>query len=279
MNIADDIKKIGEDIVASYDMRVKAIGELVQDTNKLLGGFTAERKDMASKQAKALADFVTELTKDVSSMLKGFQGEHKDMSKALSKSLSDFVADLVKDVGKMMNDIQQVHKEMADALRDSLEKGEADRLKGFKAMIGDIKKDTKAIENYVAKKLKEFSDAHGEMSEALKKELASYVAGIVSETKKLLGTYAQESKTMAKNWQALATTMDRRRGGKPVVTTGTTTKTVAEVSKPKPKKKAKKKTVVKKAPIKKKTVKKKTVKKKAVKKKTVKKKGKGKKKK
>jgi len=76
--------------------------------------------------------------------------------------------------------------------------------------MGDINNGIKDIENYVAKKLKEFSDAHADMSEELKKELAKYVAGVVSETKKLLGGFTNEREKMAANWQALAATMEKR---------------------------------------------------------------------
>ena len=207
MGIASDIKTLGEDIVASYDTRVKAIGTLVKDTHQMLKGFTADRKEMSEEQAKKLADFVNGLTKDVGSMLKGFHASHK---------------------------------EMADALKESLEKGETDRLKDFKAMMGNIQKGIKDIETYVAKKLKEFSDAHADMSEALKKDLAKYVAGIVSETKGLLGGFADEKEKMAANWQSLTATMAKRRGGKPVVSAGAKVETVEEAVK-EPKKKGKKK--------------------------------------
>ncbi len=174
MGIAEDIKTLGEDIVASYDSRVKAIGTLVKDTHQMLKGFDAE------------------------------------------------------------------HKEMSDNLKDNLEKGEADRLKAFKDMMGDINKGIKDIETYVENKLKEFSDAHADMSEELKKDLAKYVAGIVSTTKKLLADFTDEREKMAANWQATAATMARRRGAKPVrVEAGAEVKTVKEAVK-KSRKKGKK---------------------------------------
>ena len=43
-------------------------------------------------------------------------------------------------------------------------------------------------------KLKKFNEAKDDMSEQLKKDLSKYVAGNVSETKKLLGGFADERK-------------------------------------------------------------------------------------
>lgn len=217
MGIAEDIKKIGEDIVASYDLRVKAIGELVSDVHETLEGFTTDRKKMGEEQAKNLSDFVKGLSKSVEDMLKRFQKDHKQMSDDQAKSLADFVKDLTKNVGDTMTRIQKAHKEMADNLKESLEKGETDRLKDFKDMMGDITKGIKEIENYVANKLKEFHDTHADMSKELKKDLDKYVAGIVSETKKLMKDYEGERKKMATNWQSMAATMAKKRGIMPKV--------------------------------------------------------------
>ena len=80
MGIADSMKGITENIVASYDVRVKALKDLVVDTRKTIKGFAADRKKMSEGQAKNLADFVNALTKNVGVMLKGFQASHKEMS-------------------------------------------------------------------------------------------------------------------------------------------------------------------------------------------------------
>jgi uncharacterized protein YukE len=209
MAIAEDMKKITDNIIASYDVRVRALGDLVADTRKTLKDFAVNRKKMSKEQAKALADFVADLSKNVSNMIKTFQKEHN---------------------------------EMANKLKADLAKGEENRLKDFKSMMAGIQKAIKEIETYVKNKLKEFDDAHADMSEALKKELAKYVADIVSQTKKLLGGFRDEREKMAANWQALTATMAKRRGLKPRVEAGVKVRPVEEaIEKAKPKKKAKKK--------------------------------------
>jgi len=180
MGIASDIKQLGEDIAASYDTRVKAIGVLVSDVQKALKGFATDRGKMSKEQEKVLKDFVTDLTNNVGDMVKGNQKEHKDM---------------------------------AGALKESLKKGEADRRNAFNDMMGNIQKDIKDIETYIGNQLKEFSDAHAEMSEELKKELAKYVDDMVNVTEKLMGEFKTEREKMSANWQALTATMAKKRGG------------------------------------------------------------------
>jgi len=220
MGIAIDMKKLGEDIVASYDVRVKAIGTLVNNVHRTLKSFTTERKKMADK-------LKTDLAKGEEERLKGFR--------ALIAETQKFVSNLTKEVSDMIKRFEKEHKEMADKLKANLAKGEEDRLKAFKPIMAEIQKRIKEIETYVKNKLKEFSDAHADMSEELKKELAKYVDDMVNATKKLMAeiqarqkernaevadlleAYKTEREKMAANWQALTSKMAKKRGIKPEV--------------------------------------------------------------
>lgn len=197
MGIADSMKKITEDIIASYDVRVKTVGDLVADTQKTIKGFESDRKKMGEEQAKNLGDYVNSLSKSVEDMLKEFQKEHKKMSDDQAKSLADFVKNLTKDVVSMLKGFQKEHSEMSKELKDKLTK------------------EVKDIETYVKNKLKEFSEAHANMSEKLKKDLDKYVAGIVSETKKLLGEYSSDMNKARETWKSMAATLAKKRGIKP----------------------------------------------------------------
>ena len=220
----------------------------------MLKGFNLEHKEMAEKLSSDLAAFIAGLVKNTRQMLKGFNSEHKEMSEKLRSDLAKFVGGLVKETAALVKKFQAEHKEMAEELGNSLAKGETDRLNGdkerlkaFKGMMSDIRKGVKDIETYVANKLKEFTDAHADMSAELKKELARYVANIVSGTGKLLSGYADERENMAANWQDMVATLAKKRGGKPLgtrgkpvrVEAGEEVKTVAEAVK-KSGKKAKK---------------------------------------
>ena len=234
MGISNDMKKLCEDIVSANDVRVKAIGVLVKDTHKMLKGFQAEHKEMAT-------NLRGELAKGEEKRLKGEEQRLKDF-KVTMANIQKFVSDLGKEVSAMIERFQKEHKTMADKLKENLEKGEADRLKTFNDMMGNIHQDINQIETYVANKLKEFSDAHAGMSEELKKMLANYVADMVKATKKLMGdiqkrqkertaevadlnaevadlleTFKTEREKMAANWQALTAKMAKKRGIKPKV--------------------------------------------------------------
>ena len=196
MVIATDMKNLGEEIVASYDMRIKAAGGLVKDTHKMLKGFHTEHKEMS-------AALRAELAKGEQSRLKDFKAMMSDIGKTL--------ADLTKNVSNMIKGFQKDHKAMADELEASLEKGETERLKDFQKMMSDIQKAIKEIETFVANKLKEFNKDHADMSEELKKDLAKYVEGIVKETRGFLKECGSEMSQARKAWQGMSATMAKAR--------------------------------------------------------------------
>jgi len=209
MGIASDIKTLGEDIVASYDMRVKAIGTLVRDTHQMLKGFDAEHKEVSDKLR-------ADLTKGEADRLKDF--------KALMSEIKKFVDGVVKETAALLKKLQEEHKDMADELENSLAKGETERLRDFKALkseiekyVDDVIKTTKKLMDEIQKRQKERN----------------------TEVADLLEDYKSERERMAANWQALTAAMARKRGGRPVVSAGTKVETVEDAVK-EPKKKSKK---------------------------------------
>jgi gas vesicle protein len=172
MAIAEDMKKLTENIIASSDVRLKAVGEIVADTNNLLGGFAKDRGKMAKEQARDLAGFVSGLSKDVQSSLKNaqdmlneFHKSNSQMGKEQAKNLSDFVHKLTGEVGSMLHCFEKERSKMSKELRDNLAKevkdiqsqverilDEADKLVGgFNADMARAKKSWKDMSATLAK--------------------------------------------------------------------------------------------------------------------------------
>ena len=166
ITIAEDMKQLTENILASSGVRLKAVGDLVTDTHKTLKDFTTDRKKMAGQQAKDLAGFVNGLAKDVQGLLKSAQGmvlqfhkNHGQMSKEQAKNLADYVNDLITGVGSMLDGFQENHAQMTKELKDKLSKeikdiqteverilGEADELVGeFHSDMAGAKKAWKSM--------------------------------------------------------------------------------------------------------------------------------------
>ena len=168
MAIAEDMKKLTENIIFSNDVRVKALGDLVADTHKTLNGFSTDRKKMAVEQAKDLAGFVNGLSKKVQIFLGEFQKSHKQMSKEQAKSLSDFVKNLASDIGSMLSGFEKDRSKMSKELKNKLAKevkdiqtqverilDDADNLMGeYSADMAGAKKAWQSISATMAKSRK-----------------------------------------------------------------------------------------------------------------------------
>jgi len=172
MGIATEMRKLSEDIIASYDMRVKAVGDLVKDTHRTLSGFAGDRRRMSAQQAKDLADFTNGLSKNVRSLLKKaqdllneFHKDNRQMGKEVAKSLSDFVNELTRDVGSMLSSFEKEHAQMSKELKNRLAKeieniqrqvesilGEADKLMGeYSSDMAQAKKAWSGMAAAIAK--------------------------------------------------------------------------------------------------------------------------------
>jgi gas vesicle protein len=132
VGIADDIKNLGDDIVTSYDMRVKGIEKVVKDTHKMLKGFQSEHKEMAADLRKGLKQGETDRLNAFKSMmaetqayvknsLKEFSDAHAHMSEELKKELGKYVDDMVNATKKLMSDIQARQKERNTEVADLLQ--------------------------------------------------------------------------------------------------------------------------------------------------------------
>jgi hypothetical protein len=146
MGIGDEFKNLSEDIVASYDARIKAIGTIVKETktsakntHTMLKGFSAKHEEMSAAQARALAGFAADLTKNVGSMLKGFTSEHKDMAASLRASLEKNTKDIETYVKNKLREFSDAHAEMSEEMKEDLGKYVGDIVNGTRELLGGFR--------------------------------------------------------------------------------------------------------------------------------------------
>ena len=135
MGIADGMKRITEDIISSYDLRVKSLGQLVGDVHETLNGFMSDRKKMSAEQAQFLGGFVGDLTRNVGNLLDGFQKDHKEMTDDLRKSLAKNTKDIETHVRNKLKEFSDAHADMSEEQRKDLAKFAADLVNGTRKML------------------------------------------------------------------------------------------------------------------------------------------------
>ena len=145
MGLADEMKKIAEDIVVAHDLRVKAVGDIVTDVHKTVKGFASDRKKMSAEQAKDLADFTADLVKNVGSLIMGFAKDRKVMAGELRETLAKEVKDIETYVAKKLKEFSGNHAAMSDELKKELDKYVAGIVSDIKRLLGGYAKDRKEL--------------------------------------------------------------------------------------------------------------------------------------
>jgi len=191
MSVVEDMKRVAEEIVSSYQSRISTVAAIIDDTHNLLEDFKTKRNEMSSQLQEALArqgslrkkDFDSmmqeilfhqdEREKEVRDLLKTFFEEQKEIAEIIKKSLTGAEKIRIDDFKKMLQDIQAKqrarenevsvmlkefqteYKETAESLRSLLNKREAIRFKDFKEMLNYIRAGQSQREEEVRKRLDE----------------------------------------------------------------------------------------------------------------------------
>ena len=158
MGIADDMRDLAEDIAASYDVRVKALGQLVTDTHETLDRSSKENEGMANTLKGDLARGESGRLKEFRASLKSTQRRQKEREKEVVDLLKRF---------------QKEQKEMTAALEDALAKGESVRKEDFQKMLNDIQTRQREREREVDDLLKGFREEQERMASEWQKLAAT----------------------------------------------------------------------------------------------------------
>ncbi|NQV17254.1 MAG: hypothetical protein HQ534_01745 [Armatimonadetes bacterium] len=192
MQTTDDMRRITEEIVSSYESRVANVAMIIDNTHKIIEDFKNIRNDMSDHLKERLAkegflrkkDFDNMLKnvllmqdtreEEVRDLLKTFLEEQKEMAEIIKKQLADgnkvrfedfqnILASIRtrqkqrgNEVNIMLKKFHEEYEEMTKSLYDLLQKGEAVRIQDLKSNLKNIHAKQMNRSNEVREKLNEF---------------------------------------------------------------------------------------------------------------------------
>ena len=192
MQTTDEMRRITEEIVSSYESRVANVAMIIDNTHKIIENFKNIRNDMSNHLKERLAkegflrkkDFDNMLKnvllmqdrreEEVRDLLKTFLEEQKEMAEIIKKQLAgenkvkleDFqnLLDRIRtrqtqrgnEVNLMLKNFHEEYEEMTKSLYDLLQKGEAVRIQDLKSILKNIHAKQMNRSNEVREKLNEF---------------------------------------------------------------------------------------------------------------------------
>lgn len=189
MNIGEGMKTITENIITAHHVRVKALGNLVNQVGesldsaqKTIKDFAADRKAVSKEQAAELARFAGELAGTVGAQLKGFQKELELVAKERvlsAKELKDHLHKEAKDlsnlVAKTLNTYRKDHAGMSEAQRHHLQVF----VRHIVKTVGDMKMATQGLMGDYRADIRKAGSAWKDMTRTLAKARAQDKAPIV----------------------------------------------------------------------------------------------------
>jgi len=90
MSISVEMKKIGEDIISSYKLRIKSVGEIVSETHHMLTDFQKEHKSMSDKLRKNLERGETDRLQESNTLMTGITKEQVERNKYVASLLKKY---------------------------------------------------------------------------------------------------------------------------------------------------------------------------------------------
>jgi len=187
MGPAEEMKRVAEEIVSSYQSRISAVAMIIDNTHQLLEDFKNNRNEMSDHLKETLARQGSLRKRDFDDMMKDIFAHQDEREKEVRSLLKTFFEE---------------QKEIAETIRKNLAEGEKVRIGDFKNSLKDIQVRQKARENEVSVTLKEFQTEYKEMAESLRGLLDKQEAIRISEFKAMLKDIRSRQMERAKEVRA-----------------------------------------------------------------------------
>lgn len=149
MITVEEMRNVAQDLIASYDDRVDAIGAIIENAYQVLEDFKDKRAKLSHELKETLATRHSLRKKDFDRMMNGILLSQEEREKEVKQSLKNFIGE---------------QKKEARELKDALTKGEVERIK--KTQIG-IEKGIAEIKGA----LKDFCEQQETLTDQLRKLL------------------------------------------------------------------------------------------------------------
>ncbi len=168
MGIAEEMRRVAEEIVSSYQSRISTVAMIIDNTHQLLDDFKIKRDEMSNQIKETLAKEESLRKKDFDNMMKDILSHQDEREKEVRDLLKTFFEE---------------QKEIAEIIKKNLSEGQKVRINDFKRTLQDIQARQKVRENEVSVMLKEFQTEYKEMAESLRSLLDKREAIRIKEFK------------------------------------------------------------------------------------------------
>ncbi len=210
MSNAEDMLKLTEEIISSYESRISSVCTIIDNTHQMLDDFKENRGTMSMQLKEALAHGKSLRKKDYDNMMKDIV-ESQEIMEDEARVLLKTYLDEQKDAAKTIRENLAKHK--VDGVT-----GEAGRINNFRTIITDIQASQKTREEEVRNMLTTFRNDHKMLSESLRSLLKKGTEVRIRDVKIMLENirskrmqWQEEAKQTASRWREMAISLAAKR--------------------------------------------------------------------
>ena len=133
----NEVKNLIENIITSYNVRLKLVENIITNTRKTLEEFKTKREEMSRKLRDSLAKSANLRKKDFNKMMEEILQVQTKREENINKMLADF---------------HKEEEQVVAKLKNLLQKGEEIRIKDFKKMLIKIKNSQEVREKVLVRR-------------------------------------------------------------------------------------------------------------------------------
>jgi len=210
MSIADDMRKLTEEIISSYEERISVVGTIIDDTHRVLDDFRLQRNEMSAQLKDKLSKEKTLRKKDFDAMMADITAAQEVREQELRDSLKSYLEEQKNAVGTIRSKLKE---------HSSAKNEDGQSVSGnFKTTLDDIQARQRKRQDEVCNLLNEFREEHKATAQAMRELLRKGEEIRVHDLKLMLKNIRDqrlknknEIKQMSSHWAEMSQAMEEKR--------------------------------------------------------------------
>jgi len=134
MKTVEQLRNVAQDLIASYDARLDAVGTIIDNTYQILDDFKEKRTKLSTELRETLAKRESLRKRDFDRMMNGILLNHEEKEKEIKQDLRNFLTEQKNEARELKDALMQGEVERMKKAQNGMERGIAEvrgLLKGF----------------------------------------------------------------------------------------------------------------------------------------------------
>ncbi|MDD5598947.1 MAG: hypothetical protein PHV82_13450 [Victivallaceae bacterium] len=163
MSLVDDMRKLTEEIISSYEERISSVGMIIDNTHRMLDEFKSQRNLMSGRLKNKLSHEETLRKKDFDVMMADILAPQEEREKEIRNSLQSYLEEQKSAAGVIRTNLKK-HAEAKD-------KDGEDVVGNFRSVLLELQNRRQERENEVYRLLNDFRNEHQATTRAMRELL------------------------------------------------------------------------------------------------------------